>query len=107
MLAIACTDNVVRLVSAFSGKTVHQLPILHSPAKISCLGWAVNFTNSNATQQQLDESAPNVSLDDLLGLNAEVPSLLKSQANLPKELTLIDVESSLPKLSTLPATGGE
>ncbi len=107
LLAIACTDNVVRLISAFSGKTVHQLSVSQSTAKVSCLDWAINFTNSVATQQQLTEAGQNVSLDDLLSLNADIPTILKSKANLPKELTLIDVETSLPKLSTLPATGGE
>ena len=107
LLAIACTDNTVRIISAFSGKTVHQLAIGHTSSKVSCLDWAVNFTNSVATQQQLKEVGQNVTLDDLLSLNADIPTLLKSKANLPKELTLIDVETSLPKLSTLPATGGE
>lgn len=109
LLAVACSDNIVRLISAFSGKTVHQLTTIRIPqhAGITCLSWGVNFTNSGATQQQLREAGGNVSLDDLLSLNVEIPTLLKSHANLPKELTLIDVETSLPKLSTLPATGGE
>lgn len=29
------------------------------------------------------------------------------KADLPRELALLDAESSLPKLSTLPGTGGE
>ena len=109
ILAVACTDNNIRLISAFSGKTVHQLPTLpaSSRTKMSCLGWAVNFTNSTATLQQLNNARDGVSLDDLLGLNVEMPALLKSKADLPRELTLIDIETSLPKLSTLPATGGE
>jgi anaphase-promoting complex subunit 4 len=108
ILAVSCTDNNLRLISAFSGKTVHQLPTLpqSSNTKTSCLGWAINFTNSSATQRELNNSGDDVSLDDLLGLNVEIPTLLKSKANLPRELTLIDIETSLPKLSTLPATGG-
>lgn len=108
-IALACTDNHVRLISAFSGKTVHELPTrpqLLGP-KTTCLGWAVNFTNNTATQRQLNDAGDDISLDDLLGLNADIPTLLKSKANLPRELTLIDMETSLPKLSTLPATGGE
>ena len=109
ILAVACTDNNIRLISAFSGKTVHQLLTLpqSSGTDMTCLGWAVNFTNSTAAQRQLNDAGNNVSLDDLLGLNFEIPALLKSKANLPRELTLIDIETSLPKLSTLPATGGE
>jgi anaphase-promoting complex subunit 4 len=88
---------------------VHQLPTLPQlpRAKTSYLSWAVNFVDSAATQRQLDNADNEVSLDDLLGLNVEIQALLKSKANLPRELTLIDVQTSLPKLSTLPATGGE
>jgi anaphase-promoting complex subunit 4 len=87
---------------------MHQLPTLpqSSTIKTSFLGWAINFTNSTATQRQLNSAGDDVSLDDLLGLNVDIPTLLKSKANLPRELTLIDIETSLPKLSTLPATGG-
>ena len=109
ILAVACTDNNIRLISAFSGKTVHQLPILpqRSTTKPSLLGWAIHFTNSTATQRQLENAGGDLSLDDLLGSNVDIPTLLQSKANLPRELTLIDIETSLPKLSTLPATGGE
>lgn len=109
ILAISCTDNSIRLISAFSGKTVHQLPTVRPipSTKPSYLGWAANFIDSAASQRQLDDAGNDVSLDDLLGLNVEVQALLRSKANLPRELTLIDVETSLPKLSTLPATGGE
>lgn len=109
ILAVSCTDSNIRLISAFSGKTVHRLPTApqSSSTKTSCLGWAVNFTNSTAIQRQLNDAGDEVSLDDLLRLNIEIPTLLKSKANLPRELTLIDIETSLPKLSTLPATGGE
>ena len=109
VIALACTDHNIRLISAFSGKTVHELSTLPqlSGTKTTCLGWAVNFTNSTATQRQLNDTGNDISLDDLLGLNVDIPTLLKSKANLPRELTLIDMETSLPKLSTLPATGGE
>jgi anaphase-promoting complex subunit 4 len=109
VIALACTNNKIRLISAFSGKTVHELPTLPQVLgpKTTCLGWAVNFTNSTATQRQLNDAGDDISLDDLLGLNVDIPTLLKSKANLPRELTLIDIETSLPKLSTLPATGGE
>jgi anaphase-promoting complex subunit 4 len=109
VIALACTDNKIRLISAFSGKTVHELPTLPQllGPKTTCLGWAVNFTNGTATQRQLNDAGDDLSLDDLLGLNVDIPTLLKSKANLPRELTLIDIETSLPKLSTLPATGGE
>lgn len=72
------------------------------------MGWGVNFTDSKAAQRHLLDSAGQISLDDLLA-----PSIYPSkataglQADLPRELAMLDIESSLPKLSVLPATGGE
>lgn len=75
---------------------------------VTCLGWGVNFTDSKAAQKQLQESAGQISVDDLLtpGIHpSKAAAVLK--ADLPRELALIDIESSLPRLSTLPATGVE
>ena len=60
-----------------------------------------------SAQKQLTSAKERVTLDDLLSLNAQIPTLLQSKADLPRELALIDVETSLPKLSTLPSMGGE
>lgn len=70
--------------------------------------WNINFTDSKAVQRHLLDSDGKVSIEDLLA-----PSIFPSKAaaslkvELPRELALLDIESSLPKLSTLPATGGE
>lgn len=56
----------------------------------------------------MEDAAGQLTVEDLLSPNA-VPSkaaaLLK--ADLPRELASLDAENSLPKLSTLPGTGGE
>ncbi|PYH96736.1 anaphase-promoting complex component Cut20/Apc4 [Aspergillus ellipticus CBS 707.79] len=114
LIAVACADNTIRIISAYSGKTVHHYPAYQSegessqPAKVTCLGWGVNFTDSKAAQRHLHEAAGQVSVDDLLSPDnhpSKAASLLK--ADLPRELALLDIESSLPKLSTLPATGSD
>ncbi|RAL05167.1 putative anaphase-promoting complex component Cut20/Apc4 [Aspergillus ibericus CBS 121593] len=114
LLAVACADNTIRVISAYSGKTVHHYPAYQSegespqPVKVTCLGWGVNFTDSKAAQRHLHESAGQVSVDDLLSPDnhpSKAAALLK--ADLPRELALLDVEPSLPKLSTLPATGSD
>lgn len=113
LLAIAGNDAVVRLVNAFSGKIVHQLsrPVGESgpPGRctISSLSWNACFTQEIATKRQLDATGDGVSLDDLLGLNVQISTLLKIKADLPRALGELDVESSLPKLATLPSTGGD
>ncbi|KAJ6031834.1 hypothetical protein N7540_002566 [Penicillium herquei] len=121
LLAVACGDGSVRIMSAYSGKTVHHYPVYQSPGedisspkkenitpKVMCLGWGVNFTDSKAMQKHLQGSAGRLSVDDLLspGVHpSKAASVLK--ADLPRELASIDIESSLPKLSVLPATGAE
>ena len=71
---------------------------------MTCLGWGVNFTNSQEAQARIDASENT--LDDLLGhtLRAHVPG---AAPDLPRELALLDVESTLPKLSPLPSGGKE
>ena len=114
LLAVACADNTIRVISAYSGKTVHHYPAYRSEGespqsvKVTCLGWGVNFTDSKAAQRHLHEAGGQVSVDDLLSPDnhpSKAAALLK--ADLPRELALLDVEPSLPKLSTLPATGSE
>lgn len=120
LLAVACGDGSLRILSAYSGKTVHHYLAHHKPSedfsspgqqpapKVTCLGWGMNFTDSKAAQKHFQDSTGQVSVDDLLtpGIHpSKAAALLK--ADLPRELALLDIESSLPKLSTLPATGAE
>ncbi|KAJ5126704.1 hypothetical protein N7448_007483 [Penicillium atrosanguineum] len=118
-LAVACGDGSIRIISAYSGKTVHHYTAYEGPKddistsgqkspKVTCLGWGVNFTDSKAAQRNLLESAGQISIEDLLTPSvhsSKAVALLK--ADLPRELSMLDIESSLPKLSTLPATGAE
>jgi anaphase-promoting complex subunit 4 len=80
---------------------VHQIAVgAHGATGITCLGWVSNFTGKRSTgvgsvrdgaswrglfEKALDEAGDRDTLD------------------LPRDLTLIDMESSLPKLSVLPA----
>ncbi|KAK2762196.1 hypothetical protein FQN54_001205 [Arachnomyces sp. PD_36] len=113
-LAIGCADNNIRVLSAYTGKIVHYLPRDSSPsqpinpdAKISCVGWGVNFTDSKAAQAHLQDAEGKLSVDDLLTSGTHVPKIALLKADLPRELALLDIESSLPKLSTLPTTGND
>ncbi|RAK87373.1 anaphase-promoting complex component Cut20/Apc4 [Aspergillus costaricaensis CBS 115574] len=114
LLSVACADNTIRVISAYSGKTVHHYAAYQSdgesspPVKVTCLGWGVNFTDSKAAKRHLHDAAGQVNVEDLLSPDnhpSKAAALLK--ADLPRELALLDVESSLPKLSTLPATGSD
>lgn len=135
LLAVACADDTIRIISSYSGKTVHHYPAYclqsqsHSQQgsdgnkdheegtdeyakkalpNLTCLGWGTNFTDSKGAQRYLHEAAGQISVQDLLAPDvhpSKAAALLK--ADLPRELALLDVESSLPNLSTLPATGSE
>ncbi|PYH45714.1 putative anaphase-promoting complex component Cut20/Apc4 [Aspergillus saccharolyticus JOP 1030-1] len=116
LLAVACADNTVRVISAYSGKTVHHYPAYPQSegveaqvsTKATCVGWGVNFTDTKVAQRHLHDAGGQVTVDDLLSPDthpSRAAALLK--ADLPRELALLDVESSLPKLSTLPATGSD
>ncbi|RDW90180.1 uncharacterized protein DSM5745_01955 [Aspergillus mulundensis] len=112
LLAVACADSTVRIISAYSGKTAHHYRA-HGDSgeqslKMTCLGWGVNFTDSKVARRQLHEAVGQLSVDDLLSLDmqpSKAAALLK--ADLPRELALLDIESSLPRLSTLPSTGSD
>ncbi|KAL5338495.1 anaphase-promoting complex, cyclosome, subunit 4-domain-containing protein [Aspergillus crustosus] len=113
LLAVVCADATVRIISAYSGKTVHHYPGYVEQdksrlLKATCVGWGVNFTDSKVAQTQLKEAGGQLSVEDLLSLDVQpskAAALLK--ADLPRELALLDVESSLPRLSTLPSTGSD
>ncbi|OJK04513.1 hypothetical protein ASPACDRAFT_109174 [Aspergillus aculeatus ATCC 16872] len=116
LLAVACADNTVRIISAYSGKTVHHYPAYpqaegdaaRQAVKATCIGWGVNFTDTKVAQRHLHDAAGQLTVEDLLSPDthpSRAAALLK--ADLPRELALLDVESSLPKLSTLPATGSD
>ncbi|KAL4934471.1 putative anaphase-promoting complex component Cut20/Apc4 [Aspergillus undulatus] len=108
LLAVACADSSIRIISAYSGKTAYHYSAGPEGTKVTCLGWGVNFTDSNVAQRQITEAAGQLSVEDLLSLDAtpsKAAALLK--ADLPRDLALLDVESSLPRLSTLPSTGGD
>ncbi|KAL1980545.1 hypothetical protein VTN96DRAFT_3990 [Rasamsonia emersonii] len=116
LLAVADADNKIRIISSYSGKTVHHYSSRQQEeessskqdAKVTCLGWGINFTDSKAAQRHLQEAGGRLSAEDLLAPDthpAKAAVLLK--ADLPRELALLDIESSLPKLSTLPGTGSD
>lgn len=136
VLAIATTDNKVRLVNSFSGKIVHTFASTSSsgtrnsskvpaspnakrksssrdqtPRKRRCIPttihYSTHFLDRKTAQTQLDtvDRRSATDLDDLLGLHADVQTLLKLKPDLPRAIANIDVEQYLPRLATLPANG--
>lgn len=119
LLAVACFDGTIRIINSYSGKTVHHYHVCqkqeeeadmkdesHS-SKITCLGWGTNFTDSKTALRHLQDAAGQLTIEDLLSTTVPSKAAALLKADLPRELALMDAESSLPKLSTLPGTGGE
>lgn len=103
LLAMGWSDGVVRLVGAESNKTVHQISTTEEKtAEITCLGWASNSTVQRAARfstVNVDDSWKNLIGNIACSLEDTLP------VDLPRDLALIDIESSMAKLSILP-TGG-
>ncbi|OAL68394.1 anaphase-promoting complex component Cut20/Apc4 [Trichophyton rubrum] len=118
VLAVACSDNRIRLLSSYSGKMVHSLTAepaqvpFSSPQRpsgsISCIGWGVSFAETESLLKNLKDPEGKLSLDDLLMSDTKLSAHLGFlKEDLPRELALLDIEGSLPKLSTLPSTGDD
>ncbi|CAG8955064.1 hypothetical protein HYFRA_00007078 [Hymenoscyphus fraxineus] len=99
LLAVAWSDGTVRLVGAESSKIVHQFSTGEGVSGITCMGWGSNLTSKTSS---LKESSSSWS--DLLDSDTLV-SETKSVLDLPRDLSMIDIERSLPKLSLLAAGG--
>lgn len=107
LLATAFSDNSLILTNAHTGKVVHQIDCsTYSKAQICCLGWGINFTEGSKINNEVNKSTSDITLDDLISRNpqAKVPDIVPY---LPLDLTFLDVETSLPKLSPLSSGGIE
>lgn len=83
---------------------------LSSKTILSSMAWTTHFAYPTAStiRQKLDSRQAvekDITLDHILSLKADVTKLLALKADLPRELSAIDVETSLPKLATLPPIG--
>ncbi|EGE08303.1 anaphase-promoting complex component Cut20/Apc4 [Trichophyton equinum CBS 127.97] len=76
VLAVACSDNRIRLLSSYSGKMVHSLTAEPAQApfssqqrpsgSLSCIGWGVSFAETDSLLKNLKDPEGKLSLDDLL-----------------------------------------
>lgn len=98
---------MVRLTGIESTKALHQISPRENPqARIEYLGWSRNWTGK--AHFRLSKSAQPMALADLVpaALDNLAPDERTDVLNLPREITFLDVETSLPKLSPLPVSGG-
>lgn len=100
-LAVAWSDGIVRLMGLENGKAVHQIQVCDgSQSKITRVGWARNLAGKRPAASRSSSST----LDGLFLLGDAGEK--KGALDLPRELTFLEVETALPKISPLPASGG-
>ncbi|KAM0334150.1 hypothetical protein ACHAQA_001170 [Verticillium albo-atrum] len=104
-LAVGWSDGHVRLMGLENNKAAHHIRVTEDQsAKITHIGWACNtVVKADRRRQEPQTASWRHVLAEELGTLGEPAAL-----DLPRELTFLDVESSLPKLSPLPsASAGE
>lgn len=103
-LAVGWSDGYVRLMGLENNKAAHHIRVCEdASAKITHIGWSRNTVgepDALGKQSQLKPAAWESAVSEELGglLLGKRPVL-----DLPRELTFLEVDSSLPKISPLPA----
>ena len=92
-------------ISAETGKTVRRMPSLGAKFNTSCLGWGSYSSSAQGLPNGQPTSEIFGSLDDTL--SSQLSSRQLTANDLPSELTFLDVDSLLSKLSVLSIGGKE
>lgn len=103
LLAVAWSDGSVRLVGAESRKTVHQFSTGTATSGVTCMGWTSNLANKKSTSVKQKRGVD--AWQGRFSSEGNYGSKDSAVLDLPRDLALIDLEPSLPKLSVL-AGGG-
>ncbi|KAI1743615.1 anaphase-promoting complex, cyclosome, subunit 4-domain-containing protein [Xylaria scruposa] len=102
-LAVGWSDGIVRLMGLETNKAVHQMAICEGgKSNITSIGWAQNLAGKRPASTAHSSSR---TWEQLASQGLDL-SKKKSAADLPRELTFLEIETALPKLSPLPASGG-
>ncbi|KAK2590235.1 hypothetical protein QQS21_012081 [Conoideocrella luteorostrata] len=95
-LAVGWSDGVVRLMGLENNKAAHHIPVCAATnAKISHIGWA-NCHLANKTVTELPTRVNDGIAKELKASSDDLPP------SLPQELTFLEVDTALPKISPLP-----
>jgi hypothetical protein len=100
LLAISWSDGSVRLVGAESSKIVHHFSTGSSITGVTCMSWTSNLANRKRSSSK-EYKKPQTWQDIFSAASPKD----RSGLDLPRDLALIDIETSLPKLSVLASSG--
>lgn len=97
-LAVGWSDGVVRLMGLENNKAAHHIPVCEkSETSITHIGWASSTISSKKSKPASGRLAEST-FDDWAHLEDQLP------ANLPLQLTFLEVDTALPKISPLPTS---
>lgn len=116
-LAVAWDDGTVRLLGVENTKVVHRISVSQHPADpdadpepITYVAWARNLTGKRhfGTDNDIESRLRGLGLSsaDELGQGRPGASGEDGLTDLPHALTFLEIDTSLPKLSPLPVSGG-
>lgn len=104
LLAIAWSDGSIRIIGVESNQIVHQFTSSERASGVTCMSWSSSLTNKTSSSINADRKGRAweglLAVDDLGSLETDVKVL-----DLPRAISSVDVEISLPKLSALASAG--
>ncbi|KAK0722752.1 anaphase-promoting complex, cyclosome, subunit 4-domain-containing protein [Lasiosphaeria miniovina] len=103
-LAAGWSDGVVRLVGLESSKAVHHIRVAENGAlsKIDFIAWSRNAIGRRTARESPASASALAAWSILADDDQQQPHVL----DLAHELTFLEIETALPKLSPLPVSGG-
>ena len=102
-LAVGWSDGVVRLLGLENTKAVHHIRVSEvEDSRFTYIGWSRNRTGLRSS---VSGERGAKSWRDLLSDKIDSEQRQESH-DLPHELTFLEVDTSLPKISPLPVSGG-
>ncbi|KAJ0167617.1 Anaphase-promoting complex subunit 4 [Colletotrichum tanaceti] len=102
-LAVGWSDGYVRLMGLENNKAAHHIRVCGddtTPPNITHIGWSRNVVGKRQTTSQETPSQP---WHKLLSEGLELPGG-GAPLDFPRELTFLEVDSALPKISPLPSS---
>ncbi|PNY24707.1 Coatomer subunit delta [Tolypocladium capitatum] len=96
-LAVGWSDGVVRLMGLENNRAAHHIPVCeNSQRRITHIGWASSNITSRASKPVSSRLKESI-LEEWSRRGEELP------VDLPQELTFLEVDTTLPKISPLPS----
>lgn len=112
LLAVACDDGTLCLLGIENTKVLHRIKptkvTVPGPSQVTYIAWVRNLTGRKHLSLAHADWAgklQRLGLDEY-GVEATLGEGARAGVDLPQALTFLEIDTSLPKLSPLPVSGG-